>query len=75
MSHGRIFSLVFLAALIGAAQEFRATLQGNVVDPSQAGIPGATVILRNVDTGIERTAPTDETGHYIFQSVRRARPL
>jgi len=73
MSPIRVLGLMLLAALIGAAQEFRATLQGNVVDPSQAGIPGATVILRNVDTGIERSVPTDETGHYIFQYVMPGR--
>jgi hypothetical protein len=60
--------LMWLAASL-SAQEFRATLRGNVTDPSQAAIPGATVTLRNAETGIQRTVPTDETGHYIFQYV------
>src|SRR5438128_1060555 len=49
------------------AQEFRATLQGTVTDPSQAAIAGAEVVLRNVDTSVERKAATNNEGHYLFQ--------
>ena len=49
------------------AQEFRATLQGTVTDPSQAAIAGAEVVLRNVDTAVERKAATTNEGHYLFQ--------
>jgi hypothetical protein len=52
-----------------AAQEFRATLQGTITDPSQAAIPTASVILKNSDTGIERAVPSDEDGHYLFPYV------
>lgn len=69
MSCWRFLALGVLLAASISAQEFRATLQGNVTDPSQAAIPGATVTLRNVETGIERTAPTDQAGFYIFQYV------
>ena len=73
MSCLRALVLLSLAAACVSAQEFRATLQGNITDPSQAALPGATVTLRNVDTGIERTAPTDEAGRYIFQYVMPGR--
>ncbi|MCC6859371.1 MAG: TonB-dependent receptor [Bryobacterales bacterium] len=60
-------ALVFFAAAF--AQEFRATLQGTVIDPSKATIPSAEVVLRNVDTGIERRTKTDEAGYYLFSFV------
>src|SRR6185295_16590059 len=63
----RVFLLVGLFALQSLAQEFRATLQGTVTDPSNAALVEAAVSLKNVGTGGERTAKTDNAGHYIFQ--------
>jgi hypothetical protein len=40
------------------------TLSGTVVDPSGAGVKDAKVTVTNVATGSERTAETDDTGHY-----------
>jgi hypothetical protein len=51
------------------AQEFRATLQGTVTDPTQAGLPSASVTLTNTGTAIERTENTDADGHYLFSFV------
>ncbi|MCC6859370.1 MAG: TonB-dependent receptor [Bryobacterales bacterium] len=63
--------LVVLFALVcGAwAQEFRATIQGTITDPSKSAIPNAAVVLRNVETGLERKTAADETGHYLFSFV------
>lgn len=58
-----------LCALSAFGQEFRATLQGTVLDPSGAGVPSATVTLKNTDTGIEREATSDTAGYYLFQFV------
>ena len=55
-----------LLAEIASAQEFRATLQGTITDPTKGAIPGAQVTLRNVDTSIERKGAADESGHYLF---------
>src|SRR6476469_5160460 len=60
---------VLLLAGSLSAQEFRATLQGTITDPSQANVPRALVTLRNTDTGIDRSVPSDETGHYLFPFV------
>jgi hypothetical protein len=49
------------------AQEFRATLQGTVHDPSQAVVANATLVLLNVNTGVERKALSDTGGRYLFQ--------
>jgi hypothetical protein len=49
------------------AQEFRATLQGTVTDPTRIVIPAAQASLRNRQTGLERTTAADRRGHYLFQ--------
>ncbi|MBI3683513.1 MAG: TonB-dependent receptor [Acidobacteria bacterium] len=59
--------ILFLLAAPGFAQEFRATLQGTVTDPSGAAVASAEVILRNLGTGVERKMNADEAGHYVFQ--------
>jgi hypothetical protein len=62
----RLFVLL-LPVSLALGQEFRATLQGTVSDPSRAVIAGAEVVLRNVDTGVERRLLTNRDGHYLFQ--------
>ncbi len=58
-----------LLAACALSQEFRATLQGDVIDPSKSTIAAAEVTLRNAQTGIVRSTKTDAAGHYIFQYV------
>jgi hypothetical protein len=51
------------------AQDYRARLQGIVTDSSQAVIPGASVTLRNLNTGVQTVRHTNETGRYVFDYV------
>jgi outer membrane receptor protein involved in Fe transport len=44
-------------------------LAGTVTDKSGAVMPGVTVTLRNLDTGLVRTSVTDERGRYNFPTV------
>jgi hypothetical protein len=46
------------------AQEFRATLTGRVVDPSEAPIAQAAVSVRNDGTNVAYPAKTDSHGNY-----------
>jgi len=46
------------------AQTFRGSILGTVADQSGATIVGARVIVRNVNTGVERTAETNDVGEY-----------
>jgi hypothetical protein len=62
-----LISVLLSTSLFG--QEFRATLQGTVQDPSQAVVADATLVLLNVNTGVERKAVSDTAGHYLFQFV------
>ena len=70
----RYFSIcaILLFVCFGAipAMAQNASLVGTVRDAQQALIPGAMVTLKNVDTGIELTAMTNEMGNYEFPTVR-----
>ncbi|MBW8868685.1 MAG: carboxypeptidase regulatory-like domain-containing protein, partial [Acidobacteria bacterium] len=61
-----LLGVALLLVLTGsaAAQEFRATVRGQVVDTSQAALPGATVTLRNQETNEVATATTNSDGNY-----------
>jgi protocatechuate 3,4-dioxygenase beta subunit len=46
------------------AQEFRSTIFGSVIDQQQAGVPGARVLAREADTGVEASTVTGDTGQF-----------
>ncbi|HEY6617843.1 MAG TPA: carboxypeptidase-like regulatory domain-containing protein, partial [Vicinamibacterales bacterium] len=66
--------LVLLACLvaprIASAQFDTATVLGTVIDATGARVPGATVTLKNADTGITATTVSDGEGNYQFLNVR-----
>src|SRR6266852_7153791 len=70
-----IFSLAVLClmamALPLAAQN--ASLAGTARDPQQAAMPGVTVTLTNLDTGVALTTKTEATGDYEFPFVKPGR--
>lgn len=45
------------------------TISGTVVDPSGASVPGVSVVSKNVDTGLERTAATNTAGIFEFPEL------
>ena len=55
-----VFALVLSSAVLHA--QTAGTISGIVQDQSAAAIPGATVTIKNVDTGILRTTVSDEAG-------------
>src|SRR5260370_29222542 len=61
-----IFSLACLMFYAGSVcgQDYRATLSGQVTDPSEAAISGATVRAINVDTKEAKEAKTTAEGSY-----------
>src|SRR5258706_1633372 len=61
--------LVFLCASCAVAQDYRGKVQGIVSDENGAAIPGAHVVLRNTQTGVDVTRQSDDDGHYIFDFV------
>ena len=63
----RLAALLFLCAIAALAQN--ASLQGVVSDSSKATIPGATVTVTNIETGIASVNTTGQEGRYFFASL------
>jgi hypothetical protein len=60
---------VLLTAVTLMAQTFRGTILGTVTDSSGAVVSGATVKVRNVGTGQERTTTTSADGSYAIPEL------
>src|SRR5256714_1935289 len=64
---------VFVAAIIllaaTANAQSTATIQGTILDTQRAAVPGATVVVRNTATGVERTIVTDASGNFAAASL------
>lgn len=59
------FSLIVgLASPLLAQRSDRATISGVVTDPQGAGVPGATVTIRNDQTGVSSVLVTNTAGAY-----------
>src|SRR2546422_826628 len=62
-----LFSTLFALA---SAQEFRGSIQGKVLDPNGAIVPGATVTIKNAGTNVESSATTNDEGSYNFSLLQ-----
>ena len=58
-----------LVPLSLGAQDYRARVQGQVVDESKGALPGVTVTMTNDATGVAATRVTDTAGRYLFDFV------
>src|SRR5262245_28898066 len=61
--------LVILVAANGRSQTFSGSGLGTVKDSAGQIVPGAQVVLTNLDTNEARTTITSELGTYIFPLV------
>src|ERR1051326_9120004 len=59
-----VLALALFPLTPSRAQENTATITGQVLDASGAGIPGAKVVAHNVQTGLERTVTTGDTATF-----------
>ena len=67
-----LWRMVVVALLLAQpllAQVTTGTVLGTVRDETGAMVPGVTVTLKNVETGISRTVLTDEGGRYRASSL------
>ncbi len=63
--------LLFVSAVNTAFAQFdSATVLGAIRDSSGAAMPGVTVTLKNIDTGLSVNAQTDSDGNFQFTNVR-----
>jgi hypothetical protein len=61
--------LSLLAVAAVSAQTPTFNVEGVVTDEQQAVLPGVTVTIRNVATGLTRTVATNESGRYVFSAL------
>src|SRR5438128_613404 len=64
-----LFLLVMVTASAVGQQE-TGQITGRVVDPQDRVVPGATVTVKSVGTGAERTATADDQGTYIVTNLQ-----
>ncbi len=70
--HVLLFAIALLFPLSVSsvsAQTPTFNVEGVVTDEQQAVLPGVTVTMRNVATGLTRTATTDTSGRYVFSGL------
>jgi outer membrane receptor protein involved in Fe transport len=62
-----VFFVLVVSSLFG--QTFRGTILGTVSDQSGAVVAGATITVKNVATGLERTTQTSTDGSYAIPEL------
>jgi Carboxypeptidase regulatory-like domain len=60
-----LLTVASLAGNVVQAQEFRATLSGAVTDPTGAMVPGASVVVKQTQTGTISRTLSDSSGQYV----------
>jgi hypothetical protein len=61
----RAAALLVMTSLCLLGQQDMGYITGLVTDPTGAVIPGATVTVTELETGVRTTATTTDTGHYL----------
>ena len=71
MSHlGQRLFLLLLFASILSAQRQTASVSGLVTDSSNAPVPGAQIVVKNLSTGLQRTAISNDAGYYAVTAIQ-----
>ena len=67
----RLWFVVFLVGLLSlrAHAQASASLAGLVQDSSAAVVPGASITVTSLETGLRRSAVTDQSGHFELPSL------
>ncbi|MBA2340711.1 MAG: carboxypeptidase regulatory-like domain-containing protein [Pyrinomonadaceae bacterium] len=63
-------TLFVMCAGVALAQQETGQISGTVSDPNSALVAGATVTVKSVDTGAERTVTTGSDGNYIVTNLQ-----
>ena len=63
-------ALLALAGLAFPVFAQQATIVGTVTDPSGAVVPNVNVAIKNIDTGVVHTIPTNDAGQYVAPDLQ-----
>jgi Carboxypeptidase regulatory-like domain len=68
-----LFACVFLVLMavgsVTAWAQFTSGIEGTVSDPTGAVVPGATVTIKNEETGASQTVQTQDSGSFRFTTL------
>src|SRR2546428_12470563 len=59
-----VLSLTFAVGALAQSQASTGNVEGRVLDPKEAAVPGATVTATNQGTGLEKATTTDDQGTF-----------
>src|SRR5260370_38723698 len=62
----RAITLLLAIPLLTLAQSFTASVRGVITDSSQSAVPGAKVVITDVDRNVPQEATTDSAGRYVI---------
>ncbi len=65
----KVMGLLLLVPALASSQTYSGVVRGAVRDADGGVLPGTSVTLTRVQTGITRTSVTNERGEYVFASV------
>src|SRR6187401_870498 len=66
-----VATLLAILLPAGAFAQVTGSINGTVIDSSQAAVPGATLVLSNKETGEVRQATSSEQGYFNFVDLAR----
>jgi len=61
-----ILILTLAIMVFAQSQATTGNIEGRVLDPKEAAVPGATVTATNQQTGLERTTATNDAGGFLI---------
>lgn len=61
-----VLSVLFSSVLLGQSQSTTGNIEGRILDPNGAAVPGISVKARNQDTGLVKSAVSDSAGNFII---------
>ena len=64
-----VLLIVFVSTLLGAFAQSTTQVELLITDSSSAVVPGASVELENIETGLKRSGTSDPAGNYLFPQV------
>jgi len=65
-----VLILPWFSAEVFAQGETTSAIAGQVSDASGAAVPGAAVTIHNTETGLQRSATTDDSGRFNFPQLK-----
>src|SRR5579863_60750 len=68
-NRGSLVLLALLATSLPAWAQVSASISGRVEDPSGAGVGGANVTVKSLETGATRTTVTGDSGNFEILSL------